>query len=763
MKKNPLNKRLKRELFSNKGRYIAISAMLIVTILLFSGMLAITDAVKSTLADSRENDLVEDGQFESLLEMDQDTISDVEDIGIKIYENYYYNFLNIENENDKELEDTTVRIYKERKSNNNVNVEEFFEGEEPKGKNEIALDRLFLESNNIKVGDYIKIDSKKYKVSGSIALPDYTSLFEKNSNLIMDARHFGVGIVSKEAFDEFDIKDVIYNYCYRFNNRDIDNKIDFNNDIKNKLVENKVMLTSFLSKENNQCISFVDDDLGSDVPMVRNFCLVIIGIMAFVFAIVILSTIDEESKIIGTLLSLGYKKWEIVFHYLKMPFYVSIFSAIVGNALGYTAMANVFKDIYYKSYSLAPCKGVALNAEALILSTIVPIIIMVVINMIMLRYKMTITPLRFLRKYLKKNKSKRGIKLPNFKFFNRFRIRVILQNKANYLMLLVGIILGNVILLFGLCIDPTFAKYIDDIKDTSISEYQYVLKNPVELEDEDAEKYVIESMETENKSAGKDMDISLYGIEKNSKYLTSINLTTADKGVYVSTGLLKKKNMKIGDYITLVDKSTNKEYDLKIEGTIDYASGLSVFMNIKSLNTLLSNDEDYFNGYFSNEELDIDKDNVYTKITVNDLAKLGDQMLSSFAETSKILLVVAVLIFISLMYILTKIVIDKNSMSISYMKVFGYNSKEINKLYLRATTIVVIISIIVSLPLSYYILRYIFAASMAKISGYIDIYVGVKEYLIMAFMGFVSYLLINLLHIRRISNITMAEALKDRE
>ena len=97
------------------------------------------------------------------------------------------------------------------------------------------------------------------------------------------------------------------------------------------------------------------------------------------------------------------------------------------------------------------------------------------------------------------------------------------------------------------------------------------------------------------------------------------------------------------------------------------------------------------------------------------------------------------------------------------MKVFGYNSKEINKLYLRATTIVVIISIIVSLPLSYYILRYIFAASMAKISGYIDIYVGVKEYLIMAFMGFVSYLLINLLHIRRISNITMAEALKDRE
>ena len=41
-------------------------------------------------------------------------------------------------------------------------------------------------------------------------------------------------------------------------------------------------------------------------------------------------------------------------------------------------------------------------------------------------------------------------KLPHFKFFNRFRIRVIIQNRYNYLTLFVGIIFANLLLLFGL-------------------------------------------------------------------------------------------------------------------------------------------------------------------------------------------------------------------------------------------------------------------------------------------------------------------------
>lgn len=765
MKRNPLNKRLKRDLLKNKGRYAAIAIMIIATIVLLSGMLAETDAVTSALYNFRENNYVEDGQFQSMREIDEDSVKNVQDIGINIYKNYYYNFKNIKDSSNDELEDTTIRIYKERKSDNNINVESLFEGREPKENDEIAIDRLFLQSNNLKLGDTLKIDSKEYKIVGTTAFPDYTCLFEKNTNLLMDTYHFGVAIVSDECFNSFDKSQVIYNYSYRFKDRDLDKKqkIDLNNDVKEKLVENKVMLTGFLSQENNQCITFVDDDLGSDVPMIKNFSLIIIGIMAFVFAIVILSTIDEEAKIIGTLLSLGYKKWEIIFHYLKMPFYISLFGAVVGNILGYTVMPKIFGKLYYENYSLPPSEGIKINMEALILSTVVPILIMVLVNMIMLRYKMSITPLKFLRKDLKRHNKKGGMKLPNIKFFNRFRIRVILQNKANYLMLLIGILLGNVILLFGICITPTINKYIDDIRDTAISNYQYILKAPIDINDDDAEKYILQSMEAKNIVSDKDMDVSLYGIQKDSKYLKDLDLNTADKGIYVSDGLLKKMKKKIGDNILLTDKNTAKEYELKIEGSIDYDSGLAAFMNNKSLNALLHNDADYYNGYLSNEELNIDEENILTKITVNDLTNIGTQMLSSFSGIASIMLIAAVLIFVALMYILTKIVIDKNATNISYMKVFGYNSKEINKLYLRATTIVIVAAILISLPLAYYILVYLFESSMAKVSGYIEAYVSIYEYLIMFASGIVCYLVVNFFHIRRVNKITMTDALKDRE
>ena len=46
---------------------------------------------------------------------------------------------------------------------------------------------------------------------------------------------------------------------------------------------------------------------------------IIIVIMAFVFVVLTNATIEEESAIIGTLLASGYRKREIILHYLALP------------------------------------------------------------------------------------------------------------------------------------------------------------------------------------------------------------------------------------------------------------------------------------------------------------------------------------------------------------------------------------------------------------------------------------------------------------
>lgn len=133
-------------------------------------------------------------------------------------------------------------------------------------------------------------------------------------------------------------------------------------------------------------------------------------------------------------------------------------------------MPILFKDMFYESYSLPPME-VRINFEALLLNTISPILIMICINLVTLYRKLSISPLSFLRRALKKKNNKRPVKLPDISFLSRFRLRVFIQNKSNYIMLFFGLFFASVILMFGLCIKPLINNYVDSIKSSAISIY----------------------------------------------------------------------------------------------------------------------------------------------------------------------------------------------------------------------------------------------------------------------------------------------------
>ncbi|NLK94850.1 MAG: ABC transporter permease [Clostridiales bacterium] len=752
--KNPLNKRLIRDFKHNIGKYLALSTLLIASIGFLTGFLATADGIKSSFDKNRVECKLEDGLFTSYFEVNEDVISKINDLGTKVYKNYYVN--------EKILNEAKLRIYENREE---INIATVMEGRLPEGKYEIAVDRLFAENNSIKVNDKIKINNEEYMVTGKISLPDYSSLFEDNANLMMETKYFGVAIISKEAFNNLDKENLVYNYSYYNNNRNLNEEEikNMTDDIKEILLENNVQLSNFITSDKNQSISFVEDDMGSDVPMIKVFCYIIIAIMAFVFAILVLSTIEAEAPIIGTLLSNGYSKLEILNHYVKMPIFIAILSAIIGNIIGYTLFPNVFKEMYYNSYSLPPCR-ITVNLEALVLTTILPILIMVLINVIVIALKLNKSPLRFLRKDLKRHSNKKPVKLPNFKFINRFRLRVILQNKGNYLMLLIGIFLGGVILMFGFSMKPLINNFVDTIKDTNVSEYQYILKMPIETDNKQAEKFTINSMKIYNEELDKDFEISLYGIEENSNYFNNLNIDNSKEGVYLSDSLIEKLKLKVGDNIEIKDSNnSNKKYTLKILGSYYYRSGFAGFMTNKSLNKLLGYDEDYFNGYFSDDKLEIKTEMIAKTITTEDMVKLGEQMTTSFGEIAGMCIVIAVLIYVILIYLLTKVVIDKNAINISFMKVFGYDNKEINKLYLQATSIVVLISLLITLPFIKLTLNVCFEEALKKVNGYLEVIVYPYTYILIVIIGLLSYLVINLLQMRHVNSIKMSEALKNRE
>ena len=63
-----------------------------------------------------------------------------------------------------------------------------FEGRMPENDTEIVLDHVFSKNRNIKIGDSVSLLDKAYTVCGTVSLPDYSSLFMNNSDLVMNTQ-----------------------------------------------------------------------------------------------------------------------------------------------------------------------------------------------------------------------------------------------------------------------------------------------------------------------------------------------------------------------------------------------------------------------------------------------------------------------------------------------------------------------------------------------------------------------------------------------
>ena len=208
--------------------------------------------------------------------------------------------------------------------------------------------------------------------------------------------------------------------------------------------------------------------MGSDEAMIIVLLYIVMVIMAFVFGITTSNTIRKEAGVIGTLRASGYTKNELIRHYMSMPVFVTLIGAVVGNILGYTIFKNVCAGMYYGSYSL-PTYVTVWNAKAFLLTTVVPVLIMLVVNYGILRSKLKLPPLKFLRRDLSRKKQKRALRLSSrINIFSRFRLRVIFQNFSNYIVLFVGIVFANLLLFFGLVLPSVLDHYQTDIQNLSL-------------------------------------------------------------------------------------------------------------------------------------------------------------------------------------------------------------------------------------------------------------------------------------------------------
>ena len=759
--RNPLNKRFLRELKGELAKYIVIFVFMTAVIGLISGFLIADGSMYDTYNKSFEKYNIEDGNFELYSKADESVIDKLEKENVTIYENFYKEENVVRHNNIKNDEDSqsTLRFYVNREEVDKVDL---MEGSLPEDINEIAIDRMYAVNNDIKVQDTLTVGSRILKVTGLVALSDYSSLFSDNSDTMFDSLKFGVGVVSQKCFDAYDDTHIHYVYSWLYDNKPEDDKeAKLMADDFVKTISANAILVNYIPQYINQAIHFTGDDIGSDRSMMIVLLYVLIVIIAFVFAVTTNNTIVKEANVIGTLRASGYTRGELLRHYILLPIIVTIFGALVGNILGYTVFKDIFVATYYGSYSL-PTYHTLWNADAFLLTTVVPVIIMLVINIVIIGCRLKLSPLKFLRRDLLGKQKKKAMRLPAFGFFNRFRLRIIIQNMPNYITLFIGILFANVLLLFGIMLGPMLTHYQNEITDKLIAKHQYVLKALVDVDDNAAEKYCVKTLAT-IEGRLKSEDVLVYGVKDNSIYADINTASLKDNEVYITNGYADKFRIKKGDKITLKEKYDDNEYEFTVKDMYDYPSSFAIFMSDAAFKNVFDKSEDYYSGYFSDNILDINEKYVATQITLDDLTKVSRQLDRSMGETFNLVKIFAVVLFAVLMFLLTKLIVEKNTTSISMVKILGYSNREISRLYVTSTTIVVVLSVALSIGLSVVIMNYLFRVFMEEMSGWISCYYAPHIFPVMFILNITVYAVISFFMMAKIKKIPMDEALKTVE
>ncbi len=551
----------------------------------------------------------------------------------------------------------------------------------------------------------------------------------------------------------------------------LDQDIDFDywEEAADAVDRNGNKLVDYVPNYANSAIHFTTEDMSHDKVMAEYLLLILVVVLAFIFAITTSNMITADAAVIGTLRASGYTRGEMLRHYAALPILVTLFSALVGNLLGYTLFKEVVVAMYYNSYSL-PLYETKWNADAFVQTTLWPVLIVTTINLLTIYRKMRIDPLKFMRRDLSVSKRKRAIRLPKWKFFTRFRTRIFLSNVTSYLVLILGIGFSMILLVFMVGMPATLRNYENKAADMLLAKYQYVLKSwqdeddhPITTAQESAEPFDMCILNTID-GVRVDEEIYTYGYFRSDGFFQGVPEDMSGMDCYISQPYAEKFYLQVGDTITLKEPYGNQTYTFTVKGIHPHQANPAVFLTNRQYEEIFDTEEGAYTGFFSEEEItDIDPEQIAVVYTREDITKVTDQLQHSIGSLMDYFSYVCGLLALLLIYLLTKIIIEKNAGSISMVKVLGYTNKEISALYIRLTTIVVIVGTCLVTYGAMAFIRWIWRLFMNSYPGWFVFYMSAGDVVRCILIVIAAYLIVSFIDTRRIRRIPMTDALKNVE
>ena len=518
-------------------------------------------------------------------------------------------------------------------------------------------------------------------------------------------------------------------------------------------------LTSFLKASDNARIEAASGDVIMNKVGGIVAGIIVLILFAYVISVFVMHQIDSESSVIGALYALGVKKRDLLRHYIALPTALALAGAVIGTALGFTPYgigSQMQKS--YDYYSL-PDYEYVFPPYLLVYALIMPPVISAVVNALVINKRLSQTALSLIRNE-HRTRSYKQFSLKSGSFERVFRIRQMVREIRSSAAVVIGMFICLLVVVLGL------NTYIlcNDVKERNTADTKYsvmyMLKYPEKTPPAGGEAAYIEGLDTTLN--GYTLEVSIIGLGEGSKYFDAAPEKGKSKAV-IGSSLHERFGYEKGDKMTFSDHANDIDYTFTVTDICDYSPGFTLFMDIDSMRELFGREEDYYNALYSDTELDIDEGRLYSETTYEDVKNSAGVFIDQMSSFIAMLLIAGTVIFCVVMYLMMSVMIDRSSFGISLIKIFGYRPKEVRSLYLNGNLIIIALGGLVCIPLAKLAMDAVYPVFISNVACCMDISYPWYMYLGIYGAMLLIYLLVNALLMRKVSRITPAQVLKNRE
>ena len=818
--KTKLLKHIFMKIKDNYKRFLSLICMAFLGVGFYAGIQSSSPDMLKTLDNFYDENNVYDISVISNVGLTEDDLlklSKIKNVELAINIQEKDTYLEIEENN------YVVKLIEYNSQMNNVYIKE---GRLPKNNNEVSVDNALLENNNLKLGDNITIDGKKYSIVGNVISPLYFSAERPNSNLGSGKVDYYIyvynGSLDLEAYSNIYItvkgaKKYLTNsdsYKKLINNvkKDIDLIKDKQQDIRYDELYSDIIETSEMygiSIDESNFIKpkwYIYDRLDNtsykelinasdNLKKIGNiFPIIFFAISVLVSLISMMRMIEEDRVENGTLKSLGYNSFHITLKYVIYSLLATTIGSSVGAIFGSYMIPSVIWNIYKKIFFI-PKFIYLLKSDYNALGLWICILCICGTSVIVCIKNLREVPANLMRPKAPKSGKKILLERINFiwkklKFSDKITIRNIFRYKSRVITTVLGIAGCTSLILAGFGLKDSI-KDVTDFQFNNIIKYDKLLMTNESINQIDIEKELLNDDKVENYTNVNTQNIKvLFNDEEQevtmitpddfnsiSKSISLIDLKTnniidniSDNSCIISEKTAKLLDIDVGDKISLLDNDNNK-YDIKVSYIIKNYINQYLYINKNTYNNL-------FNNYKINSILislkDEDKNSkefdkkyisngyALTIVDNDDMKNSMNDMLSSIDSIVAILIIAAASLAFVVLYNLSNINISERKREIATLKVLGFYPSEVDKYINRETVLLTILGIGIGLLFGSYLSHFIISTCEPDYIMF-DRHVYTLSYFYSLFITVIFTIIVTIVTHFNLKKINMVTSLKNVE